>query len=1640
MINNIKRNYEKNIRVWVFSLSVLLWIWSISWCAEVEEETNPISQTDDTSSSDNTTSTNTWTTEDNQVDTSIPVLNSKVYSWKVTWETYWADISLIDPLTGTVLLSWIKTDNKWKFEILATELEAVLLANNLTVDSIVLIEAEWWTIKDWNWDGVLWDAKSVLWKFKSVISLNNLDSLESEQVELLINVASTIIAEILVSDYDWVNDFQTLFTSDGNIDLSVYNHRVKEILNELFDWDINWDFEFDFKDVLETNVTSNTFRDKLLDWISLSDFLDSEKAKVNLVFVESRVENQTKYVTFTWSDLSWYVEYKYEWLDDWIYYNKWDEISLYSWEKIYYREKYAWENLYSTIKEVDYNFVSETSDDSLVEQTPIETIEGQVVDDELGGEVWDDQSISTWGWSFLPDDDTSVDDWGLDSNPWEDIIPDWGWDIWDWAITTPWDDWWSSVWRGFTPPVDEEPVDEIPEEYIAPNLPIEQSWELISSSSIWLVTDKSDVIINTGTVIETVIWVDQNEVDRLNSQKSWIESNISTLELDISSASSEVIVLEKSSTDLESDNAILQSEIDWFINSFITMLDALATANTEAEIDKVLDDWINWLLGTSSLQKAQLSTTTFSQMLKTNSGFSESEINSIILKINNRITRLQNELDDLKAVMDEKKLSYDIAYQNYLDWKDAYESDQADFTYWYNRYYEYKDLLKTLSDDYSFYKSSKNLASDNLAITLETVPKNSDFDTSTYTNSSYILLTRTVTTIDFSYRWKEIKWYFQFSAEWWFPWLLWLEDDWEKSWSDISIKGPDHLDALDDIIVEAAKFRLDYVHYSNLVKEVEDSWNLETYESLKDEAYINTLVYWLVAQVWKDLYQSELDAYNSTKDEYDILKASKIAKETELSWLKLDLQDIKDKNAEIVANNNQITINGNSIINLQDTVALAESDLVEEKNSLITVESQIEAALLWEEREVTYEYNSWANQTLDIWKHSFNLQLDASYDESKTPAELNTILANWVELIENNIEEKSWSIDFKSELFTFNNQYIYYINWVDKYPALFYSEVSGFWITRQTPLIYVEGPEDDIDSRTKLENISSLASSYDYPLDLRDYATEENGLESDVAVSMRQDDWNLWKFRHVVHYHYDNLDEQYPAKVWIEYSIWNHKYHFYDEELAIDPADKEAKKDALLSKILKQFQTPFDKDDDINKWTEIWWWSSYWRNISIFWWAYRIYEVDWKYIWTYIQNEGFSWKITWFWDNSGELKTSIETSLDDWVDANPPKIIEDIIDDTVIEPENIEEQVPVVSVTTPVVTEEEYNQSLENLEFLYDKLTLECQATAEELIPISMRYWSLSDWETRRADYVESCSMTSNDLSDYKDNFIKVLNYIFEVNTTIIDSQVWFATWYWTAIYDTANFISSLSKEELLKMWDNLKESLWSFQQYIEDIWAYWTASMDYKITWDPDILALKNQLALKISISDEIYQLELLIDQIDFDKIEDKDYWAWYISWYLTENIVVWLTVWKAVKWMWKYLYNKIQNKVTLLKNASSTVNAFKNISNIDDILDVANINKLDITNPKWSAIVVSWWKKSSDVIIEQLKNNGWKLNNQVTTDKWNIYVYLSPDWLNKVNYRNFDSSWWRWLYEWYSHNWTIDTFKNWVQWKEIKFLTLNK
>jgi len=78
--------------------------------------------------------------------------------------------------------------------------------------------------------------------------------------------------------------------------------------------------------------------------------------------------------------------------------------------------------------------------------------------------------------------------------------------------------------------------------------------------------------------------------------------------------------------------------------------------------------------------------------------------------------------------------------------------------------------------------------------------------------------------------------------------------------------------------------------------------------------------------------------------------------------------------------------------------------------------------------------------------------------------------------------------------------------------------------------------------------------------------------------------------------------------------------------------------------------------------------------------------------------------------------------LDDWVDANPPKIIEDIIDDTVIEPENIEEQVPVVSVTTPVVTEEEYNQSLENLEFLYDKLTLECQATAEELIPISMRY------------------------------------------------------------------------------------------------------------------------------------------------------------------------------------------------------------------------------------------------------------------------------------------------------------------------------
>ena len=235
MLNNIRNYCEEKTRIWVFTFSVLLWLTWLWWCSEEEESKQVWSSNNP--SLDNSSTTNTWLWSDNQDDTTIievssPVIEDdidKVYWFQLTWEIYWSSISLIDPITWVVILSWIESDNQWRFTILSSVLEAALQGNNLTLDSQIIVESEWWITKDWDWNGVFWDARSVLWKYKTVLTQWNLNELEDNSIEYIINEASTLVVEIMFWDNDWLWNAEILLNEEWELNLILYKLRFQKI-------------------------------------------------------------------------------------------------------------------------------------------------------------------------------------------------------------------------------------------------------------------------------------------------------------------------------------------------------------------------------------------------------------------------------------------------------------------------------------------------------------------------------------------------------------------------------------------------------------------------------------------------------------------------------------------------------------------------------------------------------------------------------------------------------------------------------------------------------------------------------------------------------------------------------------------------------------------------------------------------------------------------------------------------------------------------------------------------------------------------------------------------------------------------------------------------------------------------------------------------------------------------------------------------------------------------------------------------------------------------------------------------------------------------------------------------------------------
>ncbi len=81
------------------------------------------------------------------------------------------------------------------------------------------------------------------------------------------------------------------------------------------------------------------------------------------------------------------------------------------------------------------------------------------------------------------------------------------------------------------------------------------------------------------------------------------------------------------------------------------------------------------------------------------------------------------------------------------------------------------------------------------------------------------------------------------------------------------------------------------------------------------------------------------------------------------------------------------------------------------------------------------------------------------------------------------------------------------------------------------------------------------------------------------------------------------------------------------------------------------------------------------------------------------------------------------------------------------------------------------------------------------------------------------------------------------------------------------------------------------------------------------------------------------------------------------------WKAAWVAVSQSAKMIH--LKSLISKIQIAAKTTKAFKSINNLDDVIDIANTNQLSITH--WNAILISWSKKTAEVVLNKLKAKGW-------------------------------------------------------------------
>ncbi|MDD2871821.1 MAG: hypothetical protein PHS49_07575 [Candidatus Gracilibacteria bacterium] len=115
-----------------------------------------------------------------------------------------------------------------------------------------------------------------------------------------------------------------------------------------------------------------------------------------------------------------------------------------------------------------------------------------------------------------------------------------------------------------------------------------------------------------------------------------------------------------------------------------------------------------------------------------------------------------------------------------------------------------------------------------------------------------------------------------------------------------------------------------------------------------------------------------------------------------------------------------------------------------------------------------------------------------------------------------------------------------------------------------------------------------------------------------------------------------------------------------------------------------------------------------------------------------------------------------------------------------------------------------------------------------------------------------------------------------------------FTTGYGKAIYDTAEYLESLTFIKLKTLLGNIWNTLSDSTEYGLNISKYWNTLISYTTNKNPGDLQKLNDLEKKLSFAPEIIYAKNLLTSIDWDRFEDKSYWIGYYTGYLAENVLV--------------------------------------------------------------------------------------------------------------------------------------------------------